>query len=125
MRDISVTAMILASVLLGAGGQIFLKLGASSPGFAGTLGSGNLLALALRIVSTPGIVIGLVLYGISTLLWLGILARTELSFAYPFISIGFVVTTLFGWWALDESVTIYRLLGVSLIILGVVLVARS
>lgn len=117
--------MILVSVLLGAGGQICLKLGASSPGFAGTLGSGNFLALALRIISTPGIVIGLVLYGISTLMWLGILARAELSFAYPFISIGFVVTTLFGWWVLDESVTIYRLLGVCLIILGVVLVARS
>lgn len=117
--------MILASVLLGAAGQIFLKLGASSPGFAGSLGSGSLFTVVLRVVSTPGIVIGLVLYGISTLMWLGILARTNLSYAYPFISIGFVVTTLFGWWFLHETISLQQLLGIALIIGGVVLMAGS
>lgn len=125
MRNISVTAIILASVLLGAAGQIALKLGAATPAFAASINSGNLPAIIGRIILTPGIVIGLTLYGVSTLLWLAVLARTELSYAYPFISIGFIVTTLFGWWALNESISLVRLAGVALIIAGVILVARS
>jgi len=116
---------IVLCVLLGAAGQILLKLGASNPALAGSLGSGDWPGFVMRALMTPKVVLGLALYAGSTILWLVVLARTELSYAYPFISLGFLITTLFGWLALGEAVSAYRLAGVALIISGVILVARS
>ncbi len=125
MRSIGEMTTILICVLLGAAGQILLKLGASNPALAGSLGNGDFPGFVIRALLTPKVVLGLMLYAASTVLWLVILARSELSYAYPFISIGFVVTMLFGWMALGEAMSVYRVAGVALIITGVILVARS
>lgn len=125
MRNLSETTLILTSVLLGAAGQIAFKLGASNPALAGQLNVGNWQGFFLRAALSPGILLGLTLYGLSTLLWLMMLARSELSYAYPFISIGFVVTLLYGWLALGEAISLTRVVGVALIIAGVVAVSRS
>jgi drug/metabolite transporter (DMT)-like permease len=125
VRSLNETTLILTCVLLGAAGQIAFKVGASSPALAGVLSGGNWQGFFLRAALSPGILLGLVLYAASTLLWLLILARAELSYAYPFISIGFVVTLLYGWLALGEAVSMTRLAGVILIIAGVFAVSRS
>lgn len=126
MRNLNTIALILVCVLLGAAGQITLKLGASSPALAGILESGgSRINFVIRALLTPKILFGLTLYAISTMLWLQILARTPLSFAYPFISVGFIVTALFGWLALGETMSAYRVAGVMLIVTGLFLIARS
>ena len=119
------TATILLCVLLSAAGQIALKLGASSPALSALLGSGNFQGFVVRALLSPMVFVGLLLYAASTVLWLFILARSELSYAYPFVSIGFVITTLYGWQFLGESLSAGRVGGVVLIVAGVILVARS
>lgn len=125
MHSMKETSMILLCVLLGAAGQIAFKVGASSPALGAMLGAGRWTEFLLRVLFSPLVLVGLTLYGISTLMWLAILSRSDLSYAYPFISIGFLVTTAFGWLALGEHLSVARLAGVILIISGVVLVARS
>jgi multidrug transporter EmrE-like cation transporter len=117
--------LILCSVLLGAAGQILLKLGASSPAMVSQLGSGNAGGFVLRAATSPLVVLGLAVYGVSTILWLMVLARTPISYAYPFISIGFIVTALYGWQFLGENLSLARAGGIGLIILGVFLVSRT
>jgi multidrug transporter EmrE-like cation transporter len=125
MNQLNLTATIIGCVLLTAAGQIALKLGASNPALAGLLEAGNLTAFAARALSAPVILAGLLLYALSTILWLFILARADLSYAYPFVSLGFVLTAVFGRYALQEPLTMPRIAGIALIVLGVIFVSRS
>lgn len=70
--------------------------------------------------------VGAALYIASFLLWLAILSRSELSVAYP-IAIGLTLclTALAGWFILNEPVSALRIVGMSLIFLGIVVVTRS
>lgn len=121
-REIGV---ILMCVLFGAAGQIFLKIGAADPTLAGLLGGGQYPSFMMRALLSPAVILGLTLYAASTALWLVVLARFDLSYAYPFVSLGFVATTVYGWQILGEAMSLQRLLGTALIIGGVILVSRS
>jgi len=116
MRDI---AMIIASVVLGLVGQISLKKGMLLSGSAG-------LNLSLiKVVFTPYLLLGLVFYAIAMLLWLSILSRVELSYAYPMLSLGYVFIVLASWLIFKEDISLLRLIGVLFICLGVIMVGRS
>ncbi len=125
MTHLNLTFTILLCVLLTTAGQIALKLGASHPALVGLLDAGNVAGYAARAVVSPAVIIGLLLYALSTALWLVILARTDLSYAYPFVSMGFVLTALYGRLALHEALTAPRLVGIGLIVLGVIFVSQS
>jgi len=84
--------LILVSVTLSAVAQIAFKFGVSSePGD----GARVLLGPLAKLV-TPGVLVGLGLYAIGTILWLTALGRVDLSQAYPFVGVGFALTTLAG-----------------------------
>src|SRR5262245_19335573 len=112
--------LILASVMVSALGQIAFKLGLSSKS-----GTGDIIDVIVTKLTTPGVLIGLALYGGGTLLWLTALDRVDLSQAYAFVGVGFVLTTLAGWWLFGDHITLQRLSGIGLIIGGIVLVAQS
>ena len=68
---------------------------------------------------------GMVCYVLSLAVWIVGLSRIPVSVAYPMLSIGYVVNVLAAWWLFGESVTPLKLAGISFIIVGVWLVARS
>lgn len=106
-------AIILGSVAVSTSAHVFLKLGAVrvSSGLEGWL-NGWLLA-------------GAAAHGLALVLWILALSRAPLSYAYPFIAIGFVATNLVAAHLLGESVTFERWVGVMLICAGVIVVART
>jgi multidrug transporter EmrE-like cation transporter len=114
-------ALILTSVTLSALAQVLFKFGVSSVRAHDELKFG-MFASALF---SPGVIGGLVLYGLGTVLWLGVLARTELSQAYPFVGISFALTALFGYILFQENLNLMRIIGIAMIIAGVSLVART
>ena len=91
--SLSSLSLILLSVTLSAIAQIAFKFGMSSDFSQGT----RALFGPFSALLTPGVSLGLALYGVGTLLWLTALGRVELSQAYPFVGFGFVLTTLAGW----------------------------
>ncbi len=84
-----------------------------------------LLGSVFSIVFNPWVFFGLVMMVISMGTHLVVLSRVEISFAYPFLGLSFVLVTLYGHFALGEEVNIWRIAGVALICAGVALVARS
>jgi multidrug transporter EmrE-like cation transporter len=114
-------ALILVSVALSAMAQIAFKFGVSST----PTGAARAIFGPLAILLTPGVVTGLSLYGFGTLLWLMALRQVQLSQAYPFVGIGFALTTLAGWWLFGDDISAKRLTGIVLVVCGIVLVARS
>ena len=110
-------------VLLGAVGQILVKVGARNLtlDFSGA----HLLQSLLTIVKNLPVMSGLVLYGLSFILWVKVLSKVELSYAYPLVSLAYVVILGFSFFVFKEHVSVLRVAGTLLIIVGVVFVARS
>jgi drug/metabolite transporter (DMT)-like permease len=85
----------------------------------------NCVPVFLNIAVNPYILAGLACYVLSVAVWLLVLSRVEVSFAYPLLSIGYIVTASAGWIFFDESMGIIRWSGILVICLGVWLITRS
>jgi multidrug transporter EmrE-like cation transporter len=93
---------ILISVLGSAVGQLLLKKGMNSMGPV-TLGVKQLPSIFWQMATNPNVFIGLTIYLIGTVFWLAALSRVDLSLAYPFASISYVVMLVGSWMMFDEK----------------------
>ncbi len=119
-----VLALILLDVGLNVLGQLSLKFGMSKMGnFAVSLSA--LPPVFVRAAFNHYILLGVVCYGLGFLVWLVVLAKAEVSYAYPLISLGYVFTAILARVLIGEAVTLSRMAGILVICLGVFLVARS
>jgi drug/metabolite transporter (DMT)-like permease len=117
-------AYILVSVVLGATGQILLKKGMGGMGPL-TLSVSQLGNILWRIVTNPYVVIGLGIYVCGTLFWLMALSRVDLSYAYPFASLSYIVMLTASWLLFNENITPMRVLGSVVVGIGVLIISRS
>lgn len=117
--------MIFASVLIGVFGQLSLKSGMTQVGRIDAQALAQPVQLLVRIFTTPIILAGLAMYVVGTLIWLVVLSRMELSFAYPLVATTYVFTPLLAHLLLGEPIPALRWLGIGLILVGVFFVARA
>ena len=75
----------------------------------------------LRLVLNPFVFSGLVLYVISTIVWLIALSKTTLSFVYPFAALIFVLVMLSARFVFLEPVPTIRYVGIAVICVGFLL----
>ena len=116
--------LILLSVALAALAQLTLKHGMNEV----TANSGELQlnAHSLKdVLTTWAVWGGLFLFGLSALVWLVVLSRSSLSFAYPFAALTYVLILLFDQFVLDETVPPLRWAGVAFIGAGIFLVSQT
>ena len=119
-----VLGLILLTITLSAFAQLVLKLGVAKPSMANALESGVVDAMLTAMMS-PLILIGLTMYGVAAAMWLWVLSKVDLSVAYPFVGVSFLITMGFGAFILNENVTFIRIVGTILIAGGCVLVGHS
>jgi len=122
MATVNVIILVLVSVMLGAFGQISMKKGLKNKPI-----QINQLA-SMKIFDTvfePYVFLGALLYIAATLVWFVVLSNADLSYAYPLIGLGYIVTTAFAFLYLGESVALVRWLGIIMIVIGAVLVGRT
>lgn len=117
-------SIIVSGVLLNAFAQVLLKKGMMSIGHF-EFSAANLAPITLKATTNPFVVGGLLCYVLSVILWMLVLSRVEVSFAYPFLSIGYIVTAVIGYYYFGELVTVERIIGILLICSGVIFIARS
>jgi drug/metabolite transporter (DMT)-like permease len=77
------------------------------------------------VLLNPYVVGGLAVLVFSMGLHLMALSRVDLSFAYPFLSVSYVLVLLAGYFWFGEVITVTRIAGVALICIGTFFVARS
>ncbi len=121
----STLLLILVSVAMSAVAQVLLKTGMSNQVIGQSLTQEHWTTSAVLVGTSPWVLGGLFLYFMSAAVWLLVLARVQLSFAYPFVGLGFVLTMFLGWWLMGENVGPQRVAGTLLIAVGVVLIARN
>jgi drug/metabolite transporter (DMT)-like permease len=116
--------LILLSVALAASAQLTLKHGMNQVTAAS--GTATLSAGSVRTILTNLSVLGgLAIFGLSAVVWLLVLSRASLSFAYPFASLTYVLILLADRFILHEDIPILRWVGVFAIVTGIILVAQT
>lgn len=116
--------LILLSVLINTAAQLLLKQGMNKIGYFGFT-MANLWPILTKIAFNPYIIGGMVCYVASVFVWLLVLSRVPVSYAYPMVSLGYITTCLAAVLLFNEVLTIPRVLGIFVIIAGVYLVSKG
>ncbi|WP_049018991.1 EamA family transporter, partial [Burkholderia multivorans] len=62
---------------------------------------------------------------LSVVVWIVGLSRVDVSIAYPMLSLGYVVNAFAAWYLFGEVLSVQRLVGIGIILIGVLVLARS
>jgi len=111
--------VLFGAIVLGAAGQVCLKLGLTK------LGAQSAFVVVTAMFRNWYVLAGFVAYGLSSLLYLLALSRLDLSYAYPFVAISYVLVAILAWLILNEAVPPLRVLALAIICIGVVILALS
>lgn len=116
--------LLIPAILFSTTGELFFKIGMNRVG-GFEFHPSALRDVLPRVIFNPYIWIGFVGFGTGAVFWLGVLSRAPLSFAYPILAMSYFVVVVEAWLFLHERVTLQRLLGVLVIVIGVVIVGLS
>ena len=111
--------IIFIPIIISAIAQIILKLGIGS-----STTSQGLINFFIKTLTSPLVILGLSLYGLGALLWLIVLSREDVSFAFPLVSFAYVLAILLSAVFLKESISLGRIVGPAFIIIGIFIIAR-
>lgn len=123
MNIITLTPLLIG-IFLNACAQLLLKAGMDKIGYF-EFSTKNILPVASQAAFNPYIVLGLGCYVISVAAWLMGLSRVEVSVAYPLLSLAYIFTAVAAFLLFHENLTLTRLLGILIILLGVFLITRK
>ncbi|HYB34314.1 MAG TPA: EamA family transporter [Steroidobacteraceae bacterium] len=117
-------SFLFCGVLLNALAQIALK---SATRISGPLiaTDARVVQRALDLLAVPPLWYAVGAYALSIIVWTVGLSRVPVNQAYPLLSLGYVINIGLAWWLLGEIPNAQRVAGIGVIVLGVVLVARS
>ena len=122
--NIATFGFILTGVFLNALAQLLLKAGTNAVG-AIHLTAENWFSIGLKLATQLPIIGGLTCYVISVVVWIIALSRVDVTIAYPMLSIGYLINAIGAWYFLGEIMSIPRIVGIGIIIVGVVLLTRG
>jgi len=116
--------LILFTVLSNFLSQIMLKKGMTQIKID-SLGASSVIQAIPGILLNVFVMGGLVVMVISMASHLLVLSKVDISYAYPFLGLSFVLVTAWGYFVLSEPMSVFKFAGVLLIVCGVALVAKS
>jgi drug/metabolite transporter (DMT)-like permease len=120
----TVMGLVGINIIFNVIGQLLLKHGMNKLGNF-KISVETLLSVFTRAFLSPYILLGLGCYVTGFLIWLIVLAKAEVSYAYPLISLGYVLTAVMSWWLLGENVTWLRMAGIMVTCVGVFIISQS
>lgn len=114
--------LILLSVLLNCAAQLLIRKGML---VEGEVGMQNMLSHVGSMIINLWLWGAMFCYALSILLWMSVLSKVEVSYAYPFLSVGYVVSAVAGYALFNENLSPIRVAGIIVICIGVILISRS
>lgn len=115
---------IVITIALTVYGQLIIKSQLAGSGPLPDPPAAKLIFL-LRLLLNPWILSGLGAAFIAAIAWMAALSRFDLSFAYPFMSLSFIIVALASAFLFGEPLTWPKLVGMALVIVGLVISSRS
>ena len=117
-------ALLMVAMSLTVTGELLLKHGMNNHGELNVSGA-TLLPTAIKLFTNPFVLGGFVFVFSGALFWLAVLSRWDLAFAYPLLSISYIIGMVAAVIFLGERVSLTRVLGVLVIVVGVYLITRD
>jgi multidrug transporter EmrE-like cation transporter len=114
---------IFGTILFTIVGQLLIKWQMAK---AGQLPNalGKKLLFILSCFTNPFIIFGFASALIASICWMAAMTKFDLSYAYPFMSLSFVLVLILSALLFHEPVTIYKILGLGLIVAGIIVGAK-
>jgi len=119
---IASVGLLLFAVLSAAVGQVVLKHGMQIASSRAAHSGGS---LALRAATSPWVLLGLVVFGVSAVAWLAALSRVPLSVAYPFNALGYLVILTASIVLLHERANVLTWVGTFMVVSGLLIVVLT
>ena len=119
---IASVGLLLFAVLSAAVGQVMLKHGMQIASSRAAHSGGS---LALRAATSPWVLLGLVVFGVSAVAWLAALSRVPLSVAYPFNALGYLVILTASIVLLHERASVLTWVGTFMVVSGLLIVVLT
>ena len=117
--------LVMICIVFGAVGQILMKSSMAQIGEINDLEGFINLNTIFYIITNVYVLSGLLLYAVSAFLWLGALSILDVSYMYPLLSLAYVITAMFAFVLLKENITLFRWVGIALVVAGGFLITRS
>jgi multidrug transporter EmrE-like cation transporter len=118
MNNIMMYISLLIAIMFGSSAALFLKLGSEKFKIGFSLNS------IMAILRNWKLILGLFLYATSTVFFIYSLKLGDLSIVYPLTSVSYIFITILSVLLLKEKINTYKIIGISFIVLGVILVTR-
>jgi multidrug transporter EmrE-like cation transporter len=116
--------LIILAAFINTAAQLLLKAGMNRIG-SFSFSWANVWPISLQVATNPFILGGLVFYVFAVVVWLLVLSRTEVSVAYPLVSIAYILNAIAAYYIFGEDFSLMKILGIGVIILGVYLLAKG
>ena len=116
---------LLLAISFGVISQLIIKWQMSAFSFNDYETWQDKFALAFSMLLNPYIIISLILTLLAGVTWMIAMTKFEISYAYPFTLLGLVLVTIFSVIFFGESINTYKIIGIAVIILGIVLISKG
>lgn len=124
MTKTIVNAIFLISILTTIAGQILLKKATAVQTVS--FDPSRLFSSLVTFASNPYLIGWILSSGISATLWIVVLSRFELSFAFPVsTSLSYILILVLSWWFFGEQLSLIRWLGIGLMCIGIFMASQS
>lgn len=87
--------------------------------------SDGIISLVWTVGTNPWVMGGMFLHVSALVVWLWALSKVDISFAYPFLALGYVLVSAMAWFWLGETLNPMKILGMIIIIAGILVLAKA
>jgi drug/metabolite transporter (DMT)-like permease len=122
MKKMEAFILVTLCSLMVTGGQVLLKYAMQTSGGLWREGFG-IVSNLIQWVLNPYLVVGFIVYGVATVLFLYLLGRYELSYFYPLTASTYIFTFLAGVYLFHEQITLSKISGAIVIFIGVIIIS--
>jgi len=116
--------IILLSILMSSTAHVFLKKGMMVHALS-TIKTDGVIGLVWMVGTNPWVMGGMFLHVSALIVWLWALSKVDISFAYPFLGLGYVLVSAMAWLWLGEELNSMKVIGMGVIVVGILVLARA
>ena len=117
--------LLFICILAGASGQICWKHAMNNREEIRDINSLFNAKTVFGIFTDKYIISGLIFYGFALIFWLGAMSTLDISLMYPMLSLAYVIVAVMAYLFLGENIALVRWVGITLILVGSVLITRG
>jgi len=121
---VSYVGLVICTVMLTVYGQLIVKWRVIQAG-ALPEGIANKASFLIGLLFDPWVMSSMLAALLAGLFWLAAMTKLELSYAYPFMSLAFVFVLILSAIIFHETVTLPKILGMVVVIVGLIIASQG